>query len=762
MKEILINLFVGENFVPHGHCYLWNPGLVWLHILSDSLTALAYYSIPLMLAYFVQKRQDLPFKGIFLLFATFIVSCGTTHLMEIWTLWHPVYWLSGSLKAVTAIVSLYTASELFPLIPKILALPSSTQLEATNRKLAQEVIERQQVETALKQSEARFRSIFEGASIGIEIIDLTGRTIAMNPALQLLLGYNEEEFQKFSFTEYTPPQDAKSDGEANSDSQKKRYLVGDRRASPECDRYQMEKRYLCKNGQLIWCHVHTYLVRDAFGQPQFRIRMVEDVTDRKQALIQLQQYQERLEDMVGERTALLTQVNEQLSWEANHDALTGLINRREFQKRLEQSLVTARNQNQQHVLCYLDLDKFKIVNDTCGHAAGDELLRQVSSLLQAQVRQTDLLARLGGDEFGLLLYNCPIRQGQAVVQSLQESIREYRFEWEGKPFTIGVSIGLVGINGESGNLERVMNAADAACYQAKNSGRNCIYVYKTDETEQTQKSQERQWVTRINQAIASPRTPKLANNQFCLYSQQIFPLNSHPSGKEYHEVLLRLIDEEGEIIPPMAFLPAAERYNLMPTIDRWVIDTVFGILKQQSRETQNGCLYGINLSLPSIKDERLIDFLKKRLTSYQIQPQAICFEISETVAIANLSQVIKLIEALKSLGYRFAIDDFGSGISSLSYLKQLPVDYLKINGNFIQQVVDDPIAYEMVKMINQIGHLVGIKTIAKCVTDESILSKVRAIGVDYAQGYGIALPRPLIANSTLIYENIRVEERKGA
>ncbi|MFB2934706.1 EAL domain-containing protein [Aerosakkonemataceae cyanobacterium BLCC-F154] len=751
MQEIFKNLFFSENFVPHGHCYLWNPGLVWLHVLSDGLTALAYYSIPFMLIYFAYKRHDLPFKSIFFLFGAFIITCGTTHLLEVWTLWHPVYWLSGGVKALTALVSMYTALELWPLIPQALALPSPAELEAANQKLAAEIIEKQQAEAALKQREALFRSLFEGASIGIEIIDLTGRTIAVNPALQKMLGYDEKELHNFTFTENIVPPILPNEEDNNEDStQKKRYLLRNRQALTESDRYQEEKRYLCKNGQMIWCRVHAYLVRDDQGRPQFYIRMVENITERKQALIELQQYQERLEDLIGERTALLTQVNQQLSWEASHDALTELINRQEFRKRLEEGLGTAKTQNQEHAMCYLDLDQFKIVNDTCGHAAGDELLRQVSDLLQQQVRQTDVLARLGGDEFGLLLYNCSIQQGQAVAQSLLESIREFNFIWDNQIFTIGVSIGLVKINAESKSIESVMNMADAACYQAKNNGRNCIYTYEPDRVETAQITLAEQWLQKINQAISAEKTDNLAQNQFRLYGQQIFSLDSQQTGLKFQEILLRLVDENGEIIPPMAFLPAAERYDLITLIDRWVIDTVFEILHQQNQEVESHYLYAINLSASSVKDEGLVDFLKAQLDTYQILPQSVCFEISESVVISHLNVATKLIESLKSLGFKLALDDFGSGLSSLSYLRQIPVDYWKVNGNFIKEVKDDLISYEMVNMINRIAHILGIRTIAKFVTDNSIMLKVKEMGVDYGQGYGMAAPRPLVINSQLL------------
>jgi len=768
MKEVIRNLFAPGNFIPYGHCDLWHPGLVWLHILSDTLIALAYYSIPLMLVYFGNKRQDVPFKSLFWLFGAFMIASGTTHILEVWTVWHPNYWLSGSFKAFTAIVSLYMAASVFPLIPKVLALPSPAQLEVANQKLEREVIERQQAEAALKESEALFRSIFEGASIGIEIIDLTGQTVARNSTLQQMLGYGQNPKSH-------PPKDEEADEELKM-RKRSRHQIDNRYLFWERDRYQMEKRYLCKDGQLMWCHVTGYLVRDNTGYPQFGIRMVEDVTEHKQALKQLQNYQERLEDMVGERTAFLAKANEQLSWEATHDALTGLINRREFEQRLESAVAGARNHNQQHTLCYLDLDRFKIVNDTCGHAAGDELLRQISALLQTHVRHTDVLARLGGDEFALLLYNCSVKQALQLAHLLLAAIQTFRFVWQDKSFSLGVSIGVVPFTSPLTyrdalleSVEKVLCASDAACYQAKNSGRNCVHLYEPDDEELAQQRDRKQWIDRINQAVRETdldenqsdfsHKSELADNKFCLYYQPIVSLCSHQFVREYYEVLLRLVDEKGEVIPPMAFLPDAERYNLMPTIDRWVISTLFGILAQQSWEMQSCSLYGINLSTATVNDNCFINFIKEQFSLHEILPQSICFEISESVAIANLSQTTKLIRDLKALGCRIALDDFGSGISSFAYLKQLPLDYLKIAGNLIEDVLDDTITCEIVKAINQISHVMDIQTIATFVTNDCILEKVTAMGIDYAQGYGISAPHPVIFRPSLIYKETLLERR---
>jgi len=473
MMESLKNLFAPESFIPYGQCYLWKPQLVWLHIASDLLIGLAYYSIAIMLVYFVHKRPDVPFQGIFRMFGAFSFACGTSHLMAVWTLWSPDYWLSGGIKLITAFVCLYTAAALLRLIPKALALPSTTQQEATTQKLAQEISvsvaavrHRIWAEAALKQSETRFRLIFENAAIGIVFRDVAGQVMAANSAFQQMLGYSQNELCGMHFTQLTHPESLTPEKGLYQE------MVAGRR-----DFYQLEKCYLSKEGQRMWGNLTVSLVRDSEGNPQFSIAMVENITQRKQAESALRFYQEHLEELVEVRTAVLTAANKQLSWQASHDPLTGLVNRREFEKCLERAISNAKTVEHEYTLCYMDLDRFKIVNDTCGHLAGDELLRQVSCLLQSRCRKTDTLARLGGDEFGLLLYQCSLAEAQRVVQALHESIQQFRFVWQDKTFTLGISIGVVAIDPCLWKLEDIINAADTACYAAKNRGRNQV-VYE--------------------------------------------------------------------------------------------------------------------------------------------------------------------------------------------------------------------------------------------------------------------------------------------
>ncbi|PHM07766.1 EAL domain-containing protein [Nostoc sp. 'Peltigera malacea cyanobiont' DB3992] len=426
-------------------------------------------------------------------------------------------------------------------------------------------------------------------------------------------------------------------------------------------------------------------------------------------------------------------LSRQLSWQASHDALTGLVNRQEFEQQIQQALHLAKLDYQIHALCYLDLDHFKIVNDTCGHLAGDELLRQVTILLQEKIRKTDTLARLGGDEFGVLLSQCLPEQALRVANDLLLCVQEFRFVWHEQVFSIGVSIGLVGIDMNSESLAEIIRTADAACYTAKNRGRNRVYFAQTDDQERLQQRGEMQWASRISHALES--------DWFCLYVQPIASITPVAQKGDYYEVLLRLHDEQGNLVLPMTFIPAAERYDLMHLVDRWVIQALFSNWIRFVGDKQS--TYAINLSGSSINDDQFIDFLYEQFTLHSISPQSICFEITETVAIANLSKARKFIQSLQQIGCRFALDDFGVGMSSFAYLKSLPVNYLKIDGSFIRNIIENPVDNAIVTAITHISNVMGIKTIAEFVENEAILERITALGIDYAQGYGIGMPRPL-------------------
>jgi diguanylate cyclase (GGDEF)-like protein/PAS domain S-box-containing protein len=430
--------------------------------------------------------------------------------------------------------------------------------------------------------------------------------------------------------------------------------------------------------------------------------------------------------------------------QAIHDELTGLINRREFNTRLDNLLKDAHLRDTCHSLLYMDLDQFKVVNDSCGHIAGDELLRQLSALIKTKVRHSDTLARLGGDEFGVLLQDCSVEKAMEVAATLRRTVSDFRFQWQGKRFEIGVSIGVNPIRSDGGSTVEVLSAADAACYVAKDKGRNRVQLYVGGE-ECSHKRDEMNWVSRITQAFEEQR--------FRLYYQNILPLKTSYACLEHREILLRMIDEEGRVVSPGEFMPAAEKYNLMPTIDRWVIGTLFAqesshwrklLAESRPSDTSGDMFYSINLSGASLNDDQFLDFLREQIDRYDIPPSAVCFEITETVAISNLQRISNFIEELKGLGFRFALDDFGSGMSSFAYLKSLPVDFLKIDGALVREITHNEIDLCMVEAISRIALKMGIMTIAEYVEDDAILEQLKKIGVSHAQGYAIHKPEALV------------------
>jgi len=424
----------------------------------------------------------------------------------------------------------------------------------------------------------------------------------------------------------------------------------------------------------------------------------------------------------------------QLSYQASHDDLTGLFNRREFERHLGKAVSEAESGRIGHSLCYMDLDQFKIVNDTCGHIAGDELLRQFAAILREMIRDTDTVARLGGDEFGILFERCDIEVAKQIAEKLLNRVRQFRFVWEDFAFDVGVSIGLVSISSSEQSVTDIMSAADVACYSAKEAGRNRVSVYRLDDSEPNQRHGEMRWVSRLGRA--------LDENRFCLYCQKIAPVAEPISGAPHYELLIRLLDEEGKLIPPLAFIPAAERYNLMTSIDRWVVRKAFETIAQNASITR-GWLFSINLSGQSLSEDNFLKFVIDAFDKTGILPSQICFEITETTAMLNLTRATQFIAVLKGMGCRFSLDDFGTGLSSFGYLKALKVDFLKIDGSFVRNIVSDSVNRAVVEAANQIGHAMGIQTVAEFVENDEILQLLRDIGVDFAQGYGVAKPQPM-------------------
>jgi len=421
---------------------------------------------------------------------------------------------------------------------------------------------------------------------------------------------------------------------------------------------------------------------------------------------------------------------------ASHDSLTGLINRREFELALDRMIKDARNSGSRHVFMYLDLDQFKIVNDTCGHIAGDELLKQLAAVLRESIRESDQLGRLGGDEFGLLLGHCSLEKAEKIAETLRATVENFRFVWREKTFSIGVSIGVVPLTTESGNLTVALSAADAACYVAKEMGRNRVHVVYPGDIEVSRHRGQIKWVQRIRDAISK--------NKFELYCQDIVPLHSNKNKTTHGEILLRLFDENGESIAPGTFIPAAERYDLMASVDRWVIQNSFPLLASRlSTSLAAGSWYSINLSGQSVSEDQFLPFVIDQINASKISPESVCFEITETAAISNLGKAIEFIRALRELGCRFALDDFGSGLSSFSYLKNLKIDYLKIDGSFVSSMHEDRVSAAMVESINRVAHEMGIGVIAEWVENSETTDMLRKLGVEFAQGYALGRPYPL-------------------
>ena len=425
-------------------------------------------------------------------------------------------------------------------------------------------------------------------------------------------------------------------------------------------------------------------------------------------------------------------LNRRLSYHASHDILTGLVNRAEFENRVERALKSARARETSYALLYLDLDQFKIVNDSCGHSAGDALLGQLGTLLKSKIRWRDTLARLGGDEFGVLLESSSLDEAMNTAETLRMAIGEYKFVWEERTFRLGVSIGVVPITADNEDVAALLTAADSACAAAKEAGRNRIHSFQENDIDLMRRRREMQWAARINNA--------LEENRFELFRQTIQPLQVEEDGAHY-EILLRMRDENGGIISPGLFIEAAERYGITPSIDRWVIRSAFRWLVSEADERERLSLCSINLSGQSLGDEKFLPFVVDQFQMSGIDATKICFEITETAAIASYSQANRFINALKELGCMFALDDFGTGLSSFGYLKHFPVDFLKIDGSFVKEILHDPIDREMVRSINEIGHLTGKRTIAEFAENEEIITMLRGMGIDYAQGYGVSEPK---------------------
>ncbi len=567
--------------------------------------------------------------------------------------------------------------------------------------IAQDISERKRFERALRQGERRYHDLYDNLPDIYFLVNLDGRVSAINR-------YGVEAL-KLSMPEVVGRQIW--DLVCNSDRADFKVAINGVHRGIETV-LEQKFRYRGIEGKKRWMHARIWL--PVHGEQSLHV-VWRDITEAQE-------------------------LAHELEHQASHDGLTGLVNRREFEVRLGRALKSVGNARPGHALCYLDLDQFKVINDTCGHLAGDEMLQVVGQLLDARLRQRDTLARLGGDEFGILMEHCSLDRAYEVMDEIRHLIEEHSFEWQGNAFRLGISIGVVPLTDETDSVAAAMSAADSACYSAKEAGRHRIQVYGARDAELIQRQEEMEWVARINRALDDDRLE--------LYYQAIVPVDwSEPDevadeGAHY-ELLVRMTLGNGDVAPPGLFLPAAERYHLIGRIDRRVLTKALDWLVAHPQLWSGIAQIGANLSGQSLGDPRFLEFAVERIKASGIPAEKLCFEITETAAIANLEHANRFIAQMKALGCCFALDDFGSGLSSFAYLKTLPVDYLKIDGLFVKDIVDDPINYALVSSINDIGQVMGKKTIAEFVENQEILDKLLEVGVDYAQGYHLGRPQPL-------------------
>jgi len=577
------------------------------------------------------------------------------------------------------------------------------ELVKANQALQAEVSERKQAEEQLKVSQTRYRSLYNDTPSMFFTLDGKGRIRSANQFGADYLGRAMEQIVGTRIDELHQPNNSM-------------FIPAKIRAclnKPE-EVHRWEACMLHRDGSEVWVRTAARVIPGEADDEDLILMVCEDVTEAHT-------------------------LSQQLQYQAKHDALTGLVNRFEFERRLKSLLGDARKNHARHALLYMDLDHFKVINDTCGHDAGDELLRQLGRVLRQQITGEDTLARLGGDEFAVLLCDCDLDWATSVAHTLHKIITDFRFIWRDASFGISVSIGVVAIEQTTDNITTLLSAADTACYSAKEEGPKNVHVYQPDDQEAVRRYREMTWIAKIDKALEEKR--------FELYYQRIVPVADGDHEGDHYELLLRMRDEQGKIIRPAAFLPAAERYKYANRLDRWVVKYAMGWLSRQRDALEALSICSINLSGHSLTDNEFLSYVLEQLENSSVPPSKICFELTETATITNLISATELMNELRSRGCRFALDDFGTGLSSFEYLKNLPVDFIKIDGQFIRNIVTDSIDYTMVRSINDIAKAMSKKTIAEFVDSEAALVTLQEIGIDYAQGHIIAEPRPL---STLL------------
>ncbi|HEY8021402.1 MAG TPA: EAL domain-containing protein [Thermoanaerobaculia bacterium] len=563
--------------------------------------------------------------------------------------------------------------------------------------VASEVTERRRTEAALGRERERAEAALAAIADGVVRIDAMGRIEDCNPAAEKLTGWSAEEARGRTFSEVCRVLDEATRQPAPNPVE----ICLQGGAPPAVPQDELLVR---RDGTEVKVRCTATLLAEPGGRPTGAVLTLRDLTE-------------------------LAGIERNLRYLATHDGHTGLVNRTEFERRLQQALARGARQGLQHAVLYLDLDHFKLVNDSCGHLAGDEMLKRIGSLLKCRFHDSDTLARLGGDEFAVLLENCSPEKARELAENLCKEIRGFRFSWGERVFSVGVSIGFVAVRSDS-DVGQVLGAADDACYIAKEKGGNRFQEFQPDDRSQAERTGRLMVVDGIRKA--------LEERSFVLYRQLLQPLVA--SGPELYEVFVRMIDAAGDMVPAGTFIPVAERHGLISAIDRWVVRATLDTLSS-GMDAGDAC-FALNLSGQSIGEERFLESLLYELDRHPIPPERLCFEITETAAVSDLGRAMRLISILRGRGCRFILDDFGSGLSSFGYLRVLPVDFIKIDGQFVRGIVRDPITRALVESINHLGHVMQLKTVVEGVEDAATLAAVKAMRVDYAQGYHLGKPEP--------------------
>jgi len=560
------------------------------------------------------------------------------------------------------------------------------------------------IDKRLRKQERLFSAILHSVNDGIVATDVDLKVSFMNPVAEEIIGWREAEAQGKPVSEIISLLDPRT---------KKDLILDEPAPMPERPIFFSELAVRNATGQSLVVDGSLTRIHEKENSTDGFVLAIRDITEMKR-------------------------MSETINYQASHDSLTGLSNREEFSYKLNELLRSLRASSARHALLVIDIDRFNAVNDTCGALAGDELLRQIASHIQANISRRDISARIGGDEFAIILMDCQLEDGVNVARRLQEAVEGRKFVWQTGVFPVSLSIGVVPLSSESEDTHAILAAADDACYLSKEEGGNKINIFHLKDDKFQKRRGDMEWIAKINRAVEE--------NRFLLYYQPIVPLDPAGRLEPKTEVLIRLVNEDGSIASPGTFIPAAERYNLMPLIDRWVVKNAVAAYRTLADRGSPlaSQIMSINLSGPSILDEDLIDIILFEVAKQGLKPDSFCFEITETAAIQNLSYASRFMGKLKDAGFTFALDDFGSGFSSFGYLKNLPVDFLKIDGSLVLGIEESEVSSVMVESINSIGHVMGIKTIAEFVKSPEIRKKLAELGVDYAQGYDISPPIPLL------------------